>query len=100
MKIAVLIEPMNGKGFRATGGEPFSMSAEGSTREEAIDKLRAEVQTRLSAGAEIITLEVGPDEHPLLKFAGIFKDDDPLIEEWKQAIADYRDEIETDDNYL
>ena len=31
MKIAVLIEPVPGNGFRAKGGEPFAMSAEGAT---------------------------------------------------------------------
>ena len=32
MKIAVLIEPVPGNGFRAKGGEPLAMSAEGATR--------------------------------------------------------------------
>ena len=79
MQINVLVEPLNGKGFRATGCEPFALAAEGATREEALNCLRSQVQARLSAGAEVVALEVTPAEHPLMKFAGMFKDD-PLIE--------------------
>lgn len=97
MKISVLIEPLNGKGFRATGGEPLAIIAEGATREEALDRLKAEVQARLKAGAEIVSLEVEPEEHPLLKYAGMYKDD-PMFEEWIQAIEDYRDQVDKDDS--
>jgi predicted RNase H-like HicB family nuclease len=99
MQINVLVEPMNGKGFRATGCEPFAISAEGGTREEALARLKESVQARLKAGAEIVPLEIEAADHPLLKYAGIFKDD-PHIEEWKKAMAQYRDEVEKDDNYL
>jgi hypothetical protein len=96
MKITVLIEPLNGKGFRATGSEPFSIRVEGSTREEAIKNFTTEAEARLKAGAELITLDIGPTEHPWLKFAGMFKDD-PMFDEWKQAIEEYRDQVDKED---
>ena len=99
MQITVLVEPMNGKGFRASGCEPFAIAAEGATREEALSRLKGQVQARLSGGAEVVALEVTPEEHPLMKFAGMFKDD-PLFDEWQQAIAEYRDKIDKDDDYL
>ena len=40
MQIPILIEPVARNGFRARGGEPFALSAEGATREEALGKLR------------------------------------------------------------
>jgi hypothetical protein len=98
MQIAVLIEPMNGKGFRASGGEPFSITTEGARREEALNKPKDAVQARLKSGAEVVTLDLGPQEHPLLKFAGMFKDN-PLVADWKQAMAEYRDQVEKDDDY-
>jgi hypothetical protein len=98
MQINVLVEPMNGQGFRATGAQPFALSAEGATREEALKKLQEEVCNRLKNGAEVVALEVTADEHPLLKYAGMFKDD-PRIEEWKQCMAEYRDQVEKDDDY-
>src|SRR5260221_2678063 len=88
MQINVLVEPMNGNGFRATGSEPFGMTAEGATREEALDRLKGQVQARLRGGAEVVALEVTPEVHPLMKYAGIFKDD-LLIGEWKKAMAEY-----------
>ena len=96
MQITVLVEPMNGKGFHATA---FGITAEGATREEALARLKDQVQARLSRGAEVVALEVTPEEHPLMKFAGMFKDD-LIFDEWQQAIAEYRDEIDKDDDYL
>ena len=98
MQLNVLIEPMNGTGFRASSGEPFGIVAEAATREEALKKLQADLQARVNGGAELVTLEVGEDSHPLMKFAGILKDH-PLVEEWKKAMADYCDQTEKDDNY-
>jgi hypothetical protein len=89
MQIPVLVEPVGNNAFRARSGEPVPMTAEGATRDEALQKLRQLVESRLSAGAELTSLEVGPTEHPLLKFAGIFADD-PLHEEWLQAMAENR----------
>jgi predicted RNase H-like HicB family nuclease len=40
MKIPVLIEPIADDGFRATGGTPFEVTAQGTTREEALARLR------------------------------------------------------------
>ena len=40
MQIPVLVEQVKGNGFRARGTEPFAVSAKGTTREEALAKLR------------------------------------------------------------
>src|SRR5580693_8236675 len=98
MQINVLVEPMNGKGFRAAGSAPFDVVAEGATREEALAQLKDKIQARI-AGAEVVTLDVGATEHPWMQFAGMYKDD-PLFDEWQKAIAEYRDQVEKDDNYL
>jgi predicted RNase H-like HicB family nuclease len=89
MRISVLIEPVPGHGYRAKGGEPFDLIAEGATRDEALQKLRELIERRVSAGAEIVTLDVPVADHPWLPFAGMFRDD-PLVEEWKQTMAELR----------
>ena len=94
MQIPVLIEPLPGKGFRARGGEPFPFAAEGATRDEAVRRLREMVDLRLRNGAELIALDV-PPENPWLRFAGMFKDD-PLFDEWKAAIREYRAQRDPD----
>jgi hypothetical protein len=93
MEIPVLVEPIPG-GYRAKAGEPLALAAEGATADEAIRALQAMIAQRLASGARIVSMTV-PEEHPWLKFAGTLKDD-PLLEEYKQAIADYRRQIDDD----
>ena len=59
------------------------------TREEAIGKLRQLIERRVAAGAELVAVSIGDSTHPLAAFAGMLKDD-PLVVQWQQAIADYR----------
>ena len=93
MEIAVLIEPVPGKGYRARGGEPFALEAEGSTKEEALRRLRELISSRIEGGAELVSLNVPADENPWVSFAGMFKDD-PLFDKWQAAIAEGREESE------
>ena len=99
MQIPVLVERVKGNGYRARGTEPFAISAKGSTREEALAKLRAKIQTRLKNGTEIVALEVGPQPDPWMEFAGMFKDD-PWIDEWKRSIKEYRQKVDDDPDAL
>jgi hypothetical protein len=99
MQIPVLVERVKGNGYRARGTEPFAISAKGATREEALNKLRAKIQTRLKNGTELVGLEVDPQPHPLAKFAGMFKDD-PLFDDWQKAITEYRRQVDNDPDCL
>lgn len=99
MQIPVLVERVKGNGYRARGKQPFAVSARGATREEALAKLLAKIQTRLKNGSELVGLEVGPQPHPLAQFAGMFKDD-PYFDDWQKAIAEYRRQVDNDPNYL
>ena len=95
MQIPVLVEPIDGKGYRARGGEPLPLVAEGPTREAALAKLREQLQARLKGGAEVVSLDLNDASHPLAEFVGMFKDD-PLVEDWKKSMADYRHQIDQD----
>jgi hypothetical protein len=95
MQIQVLVEPVVGNGYRATAGLPLGQSAEGATAEEAVQRLRQAIEGRLSNGVRVVTLEVPAIDNPWLRIAGIFKDD-PLFDEWQEAIADYRRQIDED----
>lgn len=100
MELPVLIEPIADNGFRARLGDPLSMSAEGATRDEAVQKLKSLLQQRLANGSQISSLLVPVERHAWMKCAGIFREDDPVIQEWQKAIQQYRDEVEKDPNYL
>lgn len=95
MQIPVLIDKVKGNGYRARGTEPFAITARGSTREEALAKLYAKIQTRLQKGMELVGLEVGPQPHPWMEFAGMFKDD-PDFKEVLEIMAENRKKMDED----
>lgn len=91
MGIPVLIERVGKGRFRATSGEPLPASVEARTRDAALAKLRAEVGKRLRDGAELISVDLGAPArvNPWTEYAGMFKDD-PWMDDWKRAMAEYR----------
>jgi hypothetical protein len=97
MEITVLLEPKQVHGYRASSGPPLATEAEGTSREEALGNLRAQIENKIRSGAEILTLEVGKPAHPWTQFAGTLKDD-PLGEAWVQAMAEYRASVDNDPN--
>lgn len=99
MQIPILVEPVANNGYRARGFEPLALSAEGPTREAAVARLKEQLAAHLQKnGASMVPLEI-PEEHPLAKFAGMFKDD-PWIDDWKQAMAEYRRSVDADPDAL
>lgn len=99
MQIPVLVEPVAGKGYVARTGSPFGWSAEGATAAEAVERLQAEVVRHSTNGIRVTTIE-WPDpggEHPLRKWVGTLPDDD-LTRMWREAVEEYRREIDSDPN--
>jgi predicted RNase H-like HicB family nuclease len=93
MEIPIIVEPITDNGFRASSGGLWGLETEASTREEAIEKLRQLIDGRLQEGAEVVGLEIRGRPHPLARFAGILKNE-PLLELWKDAMAEYRQQAE------
>jgi hypothetical protein len=99
MQIPILVERIAGDGYRARAFQPFAVTAKGATRQEALARVREKVESRLKDGTELVGLEVGPETNPWVEFAGMFKDD-PLIDEWKKAMAEYRKKVDEDPDCL
>jgi hypothetical protein len=101
MQIPILVEPVTNNGYRATSGSPLAVSAEGATRDEAIDKLQRLLRDRLGNGVEIVAAEVPAREfeNPWVKYAGMFKDD-PMFAEVIQIMKDNRRKDDEDSGYL
>ncbi len=89
MPIPVFVEPLPGPSWRARSGEPLPFTAEGATRDEALQNLRQLIEDRLAGKGGLVSLEIPALEHSLSQFAGIFKDN-AQFEEWQQVIAEYR----------
>jgi len=102
VELSVLIEPVAGNGYRATGtgGLTAGLTAEGTTREEAINKIGELLQSRITAGAEILPLRVaatGP--HPWSQDAGYLRGD-PMLDAWQKAMEEYRQRLDEDPDAL
>jgi hypothetical protein len=93
-----LIEPLANDGFRATSGPPLAVSGEGATREEALARLREEIDRRLASGAAVVPLEIAASEEtPPIWGIGMFRDN-PLFDEWQAAIAEYRRKVDEEED--
>ncbi len=97
MEIPVLIEPLPGSGFVARTGSPFDWSAEGATPEEAVRKLQSLASEHQASGVKTAAISVNGGAHPWAEVAGSMKGN-PLLEEWRKAVEEYREEIENDPN--
>ncbi len=95
MEIPITVEPIADHGFRASSGGLWGLEIQAPTRGEAVQGLRDLIERRLAAGGEVLGLEIHGPEHPLARFAGIFKDD-PLLQSWKDAMAEYRRQADED----
>lgn len=95
MKLSVYVERVENNGFRARSGEPLALTGEGTTADEAVRRLQERIATRLAQGGQVVEIDVPAAGNPWLRLAGMFKDD-PLFDEWQQAIAERRREIDAD----
>ena len=75
MQVQVILEPVKGNGYKATGQQPFPVTDRGATREEALTKLKKKIQSRMKNGTEVVNLTLDSLSHPLEEFAGMFKGD-------------------------
>ncbi len=101
MEVPVIIEPVAGNGYRATGagGLSVGLTAEGATAAEAIDRLADQVRMRVDAGATLAELNVAATEAPWSQDAGYLRDD-PLYEPWRAAMDEYRRRLDEDPEAL
>src|SRR5436309_6835532 len=95
MEIPVLIEPVAGNGYRASGASPFAFSVEAATRDEALRKVQEMIAGRVAAGAEVVAVPVPRAGHPWARYAGTLRND-PMLDAWKQAMAEYRRKVDED----
>ena len=82
-EVSVVVEPVAGNGYRASCAEPLPATAEGASREEAVERLRSTLEERLKGGAEVVRVRVGDRGAP------VWPDDD-LTRAWLAGVADAR----------
>jgi hypothetical protein len=94
MKIPVLIERIAANGYRARSGEPFVLTAEGATRDDALNNLRRLMDAKLHNGAELAEVSVGEQENPWLSPVGFLPANDPLVDEWIETMKENRRKLD------
>lgn len=120
MKIPVSVEQVKGNGYFA---KALGLTSQAATRDEALNQLKQMMETAPAENGETVWLEVddaqghcfgllqrrlqevqaelealrAAQKNPWIRAKGIFKDD-PLFDEWQQAIEDYRRQIDEDPN--
>lgn len=101
MEVPVVIEPVSGNGYRATGagGLSVGLTAEGATAAEAVDRLVEQVRTRVHAGAKLAAVSVAAGAAPWKLDAG-YLHDEPLFEPWCAAMEEYRRKLDEDPDAL
>ncbi len=101
MDIPVIVEPVTGNGYRATGagGLSVGLTADGATAAEAIDRLADQVRSRVNAGAKLAEVNVVAGVAAWKQDAGYLRDD-PLYEPWRAAMEEYRRQLDEDPEAL
>jgi hypothetical protein len=96
MQIPIAIEQLSDGRFRA---KSFTVAFEGNTREEALAKVRNELNLLIQQG-KVVMVEVGTREkNPWQEMAGWLKDD-PLYDEWQEAIREFRRERDIEEGIV
>jgi hypothetical protein len=101
VEVPVIIEPVNGSGYRATaaGGLSVGLTADGATAAEAIEQLADLVRLRVNGGAKLAELNVAAGAASWKQDAG-YLHDDPLFEPWRAAMEEYRRQLDEDPEAL
>ena len=87
-EIEVLLTPKGDGGYRAFSGT-LGISLEAESKEAVVQGVKDWIKDNWIPGTELLKVALTPVEHPLARFAGIMRGD-PIVDEWRQAIADYR----------
>jgi hypothetical protein len=97
MQIPIVVEAIGSEHFRAQGLPPFTAFAEGATSDEAVSKVREQLHREIEAGKRVVMVEIpSKEENPWLALAGSLKDN-PLYDEWRAAIEEFRRERDIED---
>jgi hypothetical protein len=92
MNVLVLIEPIEAGCFRARAGDPFGLSAEGKTEEEAVQRLKTILCDRLQSGSRLALLDLENGASPRQAALQLepLPDDDWFFQTMREVIAENR----------
>lgn len=94
MTLSIFVQPKTENGYLAKVLGWPEIIVEGRTKEEALEKIKTELDLKLGEG-EIIRLQYKPpiDKHPWMRFAGMWKDDS-TFDDFLEELRAYREELD------
>lgn len=84
MDSTITIEAIPDGGFRATSADPFAVTVDAATRDEALAKVRAEVERRRAECGEALRARIAARTEPLWP-------DNQFTRDWLAGIAAARE---------
>ena len=97
MEIPVVVRPLPEGGFQARSADALGFTAQGDTPDAALHHLRELIQTETAAGTVLTSIVIPSPKTSGDLGGGIYKDE-PLFDRWRQAIEEYRQQVEDDPN--
>jgi predicted RNase H-like HicB family nuclease len=94
--LPVAIEKTADGRYCARSGELLALVAEGDSRDEALINLNRALHERLASGTELTTVSVESPGDDTWETSAESLKGHPLLEEWKQAMADYRRQLDAE----
>lgn len=96
MEIPVIVEQIQGNGFRARVSMPEALSIEGPSRDAVLASMETLLHEKLSQ-VEVVRLNVSlpGEENPWLAVAGMWKDNPDALEAEEYA-RQYRQQVDAD----
>jgi hypothetical protein len=88
VEIPVLLQPLASMRFRASTGQPLPVSAEGQTREEALQNLQKLLEEQASQGMELVYLKLSMPGRTIPTEA--LWPNDETTQAWLEGIEEYR----------
>ena len=93
MRIPVVLEPLaGGKRYRARSSEPFAVTVEADTRDEALGQVTREIEAQMRS-REVVYLDVPTARSTVLE-AEVIDENDPRMVEYRECLAEVRRELE------
>ena len=94
VQLTVRVERIDDQTYRAAIAQLISLTTQGRTREEAVERLCELAKQRLST-EEVVQLDLAVETatHPWVPFAGIWKDH-PEVDAWRDTLAEQRCQLD------
>ena len=94
MNATVFVEKVGKKKYRATTSQPIPLETEGTSQDQALERLYELAKKRLAAGQLVqMKLPGTPCINPWQAYAGIWKDH-PDFDAFVENIAEYRRSVD------